>query len=106
MRKVKTAVFAGLLALFSFAPAQAGPVWYNVELVAIGPTFAGDILIRMTDQAGSPAFANKWFTIHPSSPQKEILATALTVFSLDTIALVYADNDPSVGVIYSFTAKK
>lgn len=99
MRRVKMAVFAGLLTLLWFAPAQAAPSWFVVKVSAAGSAITGQLSIRLSDTASTPAFTNKWFFVLVTGVElntKEILAVALTAVSLDSEVFIFADPDLAV----------
>ena len=109
MRRVKMAVFAGLLTLLWSAPAQAAPSWFVATVSAAGSVFTGQLSIRMSDTASTPAFTNKFFfVLTTSGVTKEILAVALTAVALDSEVFVFADPDlavPQITNMYVCNAK-
>lgn len=106
MRRVKMAVFAGLLTLLWFAPAQAAPSWFIAEVIAAGPTSGGQLVVRMTDTAETPVFTKKWFVVPTTSPVKMILATALTAVALDLTVWVFTDGVLAAPEVFNMYVRK
>jgi hypothetical protein len=86
------------LAVFSVGNAEAVPAgWYQVTITQTG-VYGAVYYLALTDTAVPPAFTNYSFTVNLSDgTQKEMLATALTCFSIGGNAWAYANG----GTVFS-----
>jgi hypothetical protein len=90
-----TAIALAMIFLFAL---NASAAWFTCTVTMAGPGGSSNIYIRLTDNAGTPAFVDRWFLAN-AQQKNEILATALTALTNNMAVTVNLSSTAQYSII-------